>query len=145
MQRVKKNPLSIAPNPFLLPSICNVWFNAFTARPRALSPEGLLIHSICQIYIFGVFVRCSPGNQSKSGEKQMFYNKVIMVAWTANDLPRDACTDEQATWQIICNVYFMGDWTLRYLQGCSTLISKSSSYLSYNKVALLTIKLCYWQ
>ena len=54
-------------------------------------------------------MRCSTGNQSKSGEKWMFKNKVITFAQTANDVPRDACTDEQETWQIICNVYFMGD------------------------------------
>ena len=33
-----------------------------------------------------------------------------MFAQTANDAPRDACTDEQATWQMICNAY---SWVIK--------------------------------
>ena len=37
-------------------------------------PEGMPIQSVSQIcvYIFGGFVRCSTGNQSKSGQKRTF-------------------------------------------------------------------------
>ena len=33
-------------------------------------------------------MRCSTGNQSKSGEKRMFKNKVTTFAWTTNNVSR---------------------------------------------------------
>ena len=108
-----------------------IWFNAFTARPCAMSPKGLPIHSVCQIcvYICGGFARFSPGNQSKSGKNK---NRVFKKSYNVcahpepmHHVTRAQRSRQNGSFSRRLYVYFMSDWTMRCLQGCSELSCNS--------------------
>ena len=45
----------------------------------------------------------------KNKKNGRFKKKLKRLRGPRTDEPRDAYTDEQAKWQIFCNVYFTGD------------------------------------